>query len=135
MIHDPAFQNWSIPVSSGDFDRLYSFLHGMKDKTPYNYSDSLVLLPTVPHENIIVDTLVSDLELGITPERISSVFCSQAGVLVLRECIRDSPWLNCLVDKLKTTNSRLCSPFDLLNIMRPYATEITNADLHMGICQ
>ena len=129
MVHDPLYDNWAVDITESDFERLYDFLHGMVDKTPYNYSDSLMLLPTIPHGGTFVDTLVTDLDRGITPCKISSVFCSQAGVLACRECIKDSPWLGGLVERLLCVNSRLCSPFDLLSIVRPYASGITNAEL------
>lgn len=47
----------------------------------------------------------------------------------MRECIRDSPWLGPLVDELKKTNSRLCSPRDLHAIVLPYSREAPNSEL------
>lgn len=70
-----------------------------------------------------------DVEPGTDPAKISSVFCSQAVVLAIRECVRDTPALGPLVDELKKINSRLCSPRDLHRCFAAHASEIPNAEL------
>lgn len=101
----------------------------MVGRIPYNYSDSMLLMPTLPHSGIFTSTMIQDVQPRTPPEKLSTVFCSQAAVLVCRECLRNSPWLGGLVDELSSTNSRLCSPSDLLSVVSKYSKVIPNSEL------
>jgi hypothetical protein len=69
------------------------------------------------------------VEAGTHPSKISSVFCSQAVVLAMRECIQDSPWLGSLLGEIRALNSRLCSPADLHRVFLPHSREMPNSYL------
>ena len=76
-----------------------------------------------------VNVMVQDIDLGTDPRKVSSVYCSQAAVLMLRECLNSSGSLQNLVGELKDTNSRLVSPHRLCSIFRRYAKPISNESL------
>jgi hypothetical protein len=60
----------------------------------------MMLMPALPHSGVFVETMITDVPPGTPPDKISSVFCSQSAVLACRECIKDSPWLDGLVEEL-----------------------------------
>lgn len=144
-----SFDNYSLDISRSDLERCSKFLMGIVDKgTPYNYSDAVILLPALSNvskkrsstnnssgSSGIVETMIPDLKLGVRPADIKTVFCSQAAVLVCRECIRDTRALEPLVGELREVNSRLTSPSDLMQIMKRHgALEISNADFDWKNC-
>lgn len=78
MIQDKLYENFSLRISNRDFVKCSKYLQKMMDKVPYNYSDAMVLMPSIPSMGeTIANTMVQDIERGTDPEKISSVFCSQ----------------------------------------------------------
>lgn len=90
----------------------------------------MLLIPLVPHNSETMDVIVPDVEAGADPAKLSSVFCSQAAVLMCRECLSAGPGSPGVFAKsLSGINSRLVSPADLYDLFCPHSTQISNADL------
>ena len=49
-----------------------------------------------------------------------TLFCSQAALLILRACVFDT---NCLKDHLYAVNSRVVTPTDLFDLLRPFCLQ------------
>jgi hypothetical protein len=81
---------------------------------PYNYSDSHYLMPFWSPSSIFID--------DVTTDTISTGFCSQIIILILRECLHQDRHITNILQAL---NSRTTSPNTLYNcICASEATEI-----------
>jgi hypothetical protein len=58
MVHNDAYQNLAVEIAPTDLERISKYLGSMVDRVPYNYSDSIMLLPVLPHKGVLVDTMV-----------------------------------------------------------------------------
>lgn len=129
MVHNKCYENYSVDMREDDFSRCSQYLAGMVDRTPYNYSDAMLLLPSLPTNSSFTETMVQDVQEGVESRDLTSVYCSQAAVLMCRECVRSTPELQPLVSKLRTLNSRLTSPSQLLDIFQHHSRKIPNSEL------
>lgn len=76
-----------------------------------------------------MSTYLQDVQSGLPSSEISSVYCSQAAVLMCRECLRNTAGLGGLVTKLMSMNSRLTSPSMLYDIFHLHSRKIPNSEL------
>lgn len=127
-MRDTSYDNLVLNITEKELDCCVDYLSKMCSKVPYNYSDSMILLPMVPHRNLAVDTIVQDVPLGVKPENLSSVFCSQAALLVCRECLDPQGVHQGMLMEMNTINSRLVSPRDLYVLLQKYAAPVSNED-------
>jgi hypothetical protein len=95
-------------------DHLWSMTHR---ELPYNYSDSHFLMP---FWSPYTQTMVNDVHSG----DVTSVFCSQAIILAMRECLPEG---GAMTAHLHQLNSRLTSPAYLYRVMCKYPETIMDA--------
>ena len=127
-LDDKLFENWAFSVTDGEFEKMTTYISKLVDRVTYNYVDTMMLMPMMPHTGMFVDTMVPDVD-GTQPENLHKLFCSQAMVLILRESLdEDGPNQNLLL-KLRSLNSRLTSPSDLYHLLRNYSSALPNKEL------
>lgn len=120
------FSNVAINISVAEAEKLVAFFFEMVGNVSYNWVDSRILLPIL--NNSINNVFVDDVPLGIAPSKISKVFCSQMGVLALRECL-DRKGREMFFKELDQMNSRLTSPQALADLLEAYFVRIDPEDL------
>lgn len=116
----------AFDVSEHEHELLVSYLHDLCEKNiPYNYSD--VALSVLPSgiKNSFVDDVASE-----SPTDITSLFCSQAVVLALRNALDEK---TALFQRLKDVNSRTVLPYALYHVIKPYARSIDCVSLQHGV--
>lgn len=128
---DDIWDNVRIRITGAEAVSMQKYLLKLCGKEPpiaYNMSDSRMLLPFVnPRANNVFITDVScDLDSEDAPQK---VFCSQIGVLLLKQCIESNDSLKKTIAKY---NSRVTSPETLLQILLDNGGEIVGGDVLRG---
>eukprot|EP00960_Hanusia_phi_P036410 752302-Hanusia_phi.AAC.12 len=104
-------------------DEAYSvFDYVMKladHKVPYNFSDLLYQ----PIKGMLKDSPLFNDVHSDDPGQLQKVFCSQAFTLALRNSLRHGNKAK-LGSDLRWQNSRLITPTDLYNYIRPYCSAV-----------
>ena len=114
-----------IPTTIEEQDEITSYLYALVEKkVKYNYMD--VAAAALPLN--VRNTLFSDVE-SENPDGISSLFCSQAAVLVLRNCLIPEREIT---KALTGVNSRCILPNMLYNILTPFCMRISCDALREG---
>lgn len=124
--NDHDYAALRIHVSEEEREALCNYLNKLVDcAVPYNYSDlANCLLP-----NTIVKHFLSDVE-SEDPKRIRSLFCSQAAVLALRNCLSTR---HAVFRALWQVNSRSCVPNMLYDLLLPVTEELCCFPLQRGV--
>lgn len=117
------YVNLSLDISEEEYHSCNKYLSSMVDRVEYNRSDAMLLLPIMPSKGLFVDTMITDVD-GSDPSNIKSVYCSQAVVLVMRECLKDRA---SLMEQLDGLNSRLTSPCTLYTRLKGYCDPLVNS--------
>lgn len=112
--------------------KLFDYVIDLVDhKIPYNFSDLLYQpMKSVLRHSVFFPDVHSE-----NPEELQKVFCSQAFVLGLRNSLHDNDLAGALIDEslnqrrkllwtLSEENSRLCTPTDLHDILRPFCRRV-----------
>jgi hypothetical protein len=107
------YHNVVIDLSDDEHTRCISYVNKLLDKTSYNYNDAMILMPILQHHPNFTHVMLDDVD-GKDPGSIPKIYCSQAVVLVLRECLSSG---NPLEDILQRINSRIVSPSALLELV------------------
>lgn len=105
MGKNPNFRSMCLDISEAEFHRCSLYLSKMVGRVEYNYTDAMFLLPAIG-SGPISDVMVPDVDSS-SPEMLEKVFCSQAALLVLKNCLSEN---EALMVALKGLNSRLTSP-------------------------
>lgn len=74
---DKKFDNLAMSVSTDDFTRCVQYMESMVDKVRYNYSDAMLLMPTMPRTGSFTDTMIPDVRDEAHSSTLKSVYCSQ----------------------------------------------------------
>lgn len=101
------------------FSLFAYFIELTEREVPYNLSD-LFLLPL--KKLLKSSELFNDVPTE-SPKHLKKVFCSQAFTLALRNCLTNKNYTR-LLERLKQENSRLVTPTDFYDIVRPYCKRI-----------
>ena len=122
---DVSHMALAIPTSEQEQDRITTYLYTLvENNVRYNYLDvAAMALPT-----LLRNTLFGDIE-SEDPTRIQSLFCSQAAVLVLRNCLDESREVSKVLAKV---NSRCVLPNTLYTILSQFAVRVTCESLREG---
>lgn len=122
MMRDPTFDNLSLDITVKEYDSCVRYLSKLVDRARYNRSDAMFLLPIIPSKSSFSRVMVPDVDAS-KPELIKSVYCSQAVVLLIRECLKGRQHVQYAFDGI---NSRLTSPHDLYQRMRGICNPLVN---------
>lgn len=126
MAKDSNYTNRRLQVTEEELDAVQDYVHALIDRVEYNYTDPIFLMTAFSHNNSpssFTNTIITDVD-GSDPKCLTQLFCSQAVVIILRECLDEKGSNFQLREKLRTTNSRLCSPCDLFHIVHPYTNAL-----------
>lgn len=125
MVQNPH-TNLAIRVNEQEMERLEKYAMSMVGVVAYNYSD-LILAATLSADNRywspFAETMFPDVPISEQncPSKLSSVYCSQAAVLMIRCCLQTDGQAGALVKALANVNSRATSPSDLFKIVFPHS--------------
>lgn len=121
------FKNVLIEVSPSEMEDVSCYFSRMVNKVGYNWFDSRCLLPLFrpSRDNVFVE----DVDESMDPSKLGSVFCSQMGVLALRNALRAKGENGQLVEDLRNLNSRLTSPHTLYSVVKLYGHEVDGVEL------
>jgi hypothetical protein len=115
----------AIPYSKEEFGLLTTYLFQLySNNVPYNYSD--ILLDTLPCRlrEVVVDDVSSE-----DPAQLSTVYCSQAVVLALRNSLHAE---RNVLETLRGVNSRVTIPLQLYHLLRPFSHHVDCTALRKG---
>jgi hypothetical protein len=123
---DEDYLGLLIETTDTEQDKLTGYLLDLvENNIPYNYVDvAAMALPMVVADSLIDDVRSED------PAHITNLFCSQAVVLALRNCLSDS---HPLLPLLAKVNSRRILPNTLCNILTPSCERISCSSLRGGL--
>lgn len=98
-------------VEELEYDRAREYISKLRvNNVRYNYSD--LVLCAMPKSMAAIVPMSGDVPPHTIPH---TIFCSQAAVLMLRECLGGS---GCVVERvLQGVNSRFCRPQDLYTLL------------------
>ena len=122
VLMDKSFVNTAINLQNNEVEKLRVFLMSMVDVVPYNWTDSRLLLPIL-QRNGALDMLIDDVDSSI-PAKIKKVYCSQIGVLAMRECLDPDGPNSEMLKRLRALNSRLVSPQKLHDIVCEFGHDV-----------
>jgi hypothetical protein len=115
-----------MPITLHEHHTFCTFLTDLHRKhVSYNTCD-LVLLAM--HNSALVNYMFPDnCTTGVISD-IHRLYCSQAALVIMRECLVDESH-EYMVEQLRAVNSRSISPSQLKEMLLPYMTPISCADL------
>lgn len=123
------YDNLQIRITDEEYHACVQYLdRWVESATPYNYSDTLFLIPSLANTGAFGNAMVHDVD-GSLPTNLRTVFCSQAAVLVLRHCLSATGNNQHLVKAMWELNSRLTTPELLYETTLVYAKSISNEKL------
>ena len=120
-----SHMNISIPVNQQEMERMEKFVISMVGVVPYNYSDIALLMGFVQNSGF-TDTMFPDVPVDQqnAPSTLTSVFCSQAVVLMLRSCLDQNGMSGALAKILHAVNSRTISPAKLYHMVARHGFKV-----------
>lgn len=125
MIDNDNYISRQIRVTPQEFQRCKEYLHCLvNNKIKYNYTDAMIIMPTMPSAGEFIDTMVPDIDAS-NPTSIKKLYCSQACLLVLRENLNEVI-ASQLLKVLKPLNSRLTSPCKLFHVVEHHSRPMQN---------
>jgi hypothetical protein len=115
----------AIQTTNEEQDAITSYLYTLTERhVRYNYTDvAAMVLPTSFRTSLMGDVNTED------PNGVSSLFCSQAVVLVLRNCLNHE---RDITKTLKAVNSRCVLPNTLYYLIYPFSRRISCEALQKG---
>lgn len=132
-MNNDKYKNLYVTLTSEEYRACTSYLGNWVERAlPYNYSDTMFGIPAVHPGSDVAASIFEDVD-GSDPNRLRTVYCSQAVVLVLRQCLNARGHNKDLVKILHGLNSRLVSPEVLYKNMFDNAHVISNSALFSGI--
>ena len=115
-----------IELTEEEHQKLTSYLLALADHNiPYNYQDVLVSALPRSVSRVLVDDVADE-----RPEKISTLFCSQAVVLALRNSLDGS---HPLMHTLQQVNSRCTLPDTLFRLLEPGCQRLSCQALRSGV--
>lgn len=124
----PDYEAYYLETHSQESDALLDYFIALSEqRIPYNYDD----LPLIPFKKILMASGMMDDVPDETPNKIKSLFCSQAFTIALRKCLEFKHYPR-LIAELKSMNSRLTTPCDIFHVIRPYCRQVDPAKLKWG---
>ena len=120
------YENLAIPVSEREITALQEYCMAMVDNVPYNYRD-LALVAGFAGSGDFRDVMFPDFK-GDNPYCTPRVFCSQACVLAMKNCL-DCQGRESLRGVLDPMNSRAVAPSELYCAMQPHGFLVTGESL------
>ena len=107
-----------LQVCPDELVACWKYLMDLSDaKVPYNTSD--LMLCCVP--SIISRNFFKEVDSSSIP---SEVFCSQAMILMLKQCIKTGRMNALLIKELKDMNSRATSPMEMFRRLGPHCMQV-----------
>jgi hypothetical protein len=100
------YENIVFDISDKEHTNCISYVNKLLDKTSYNYDDAMMMMPMFQNHPGFTSVMFPDIDSS-NPVRIKRIFCSQAVVIVMRECLGEGYPHENRIGKL---NSRLVSP-------------------------
>lgn len=122
------FDNMRVNISREEMGKCSNYLSTLvNNKVRYNYTDAMMIMPSVegslcPVKMSTVSSIFPDVD-GSDPNNIKKVYCSQAAVLLIRECLQES--CEGMIQDLNQLNSRFVSPHTLHMLASRYFKSIT----------
>jgi hypothetical protein len=100
------YENIVVAISDREHARCVSYVNKLIDKASYNYNDAMMWMPMFQAHPNFANVMCDDIDSS-DPSEIKKIYCSQAVVLVLRECLSAGNPFETVVEGV---NSRMVSP-------------------------
>lgn len=126
LIENEDHTSIAIPIDQDECERIQHYLMALVGNATYNYKDLALAMGLLGH-GTFANTMCEDID-GTDPTKITSVYCSQAVVLLLRYCL--NPESNAeLLHEINKLNSRHVTPHKLFETVKNLGRECTAASL------
>jgi hypothetical protein len=110
-----------INIKDDEYENVINYVNKLcESEIPYNYMDTACLLLPTSLMRIMEDDIDSSNVANIT-----SLFCSQSVIVVLKNCLNND---NLLQGTIQNVNSRLTTPQMLYDILQSEGLKHCNAD-------
>jgi hypothetical protein len=100
------YENIVVAISDREHARCVSYVNKLIDKASYNYNDAMMWMPMFQGHPTFASVMCDDIDSD-DPSEIKKIYCSQAVILVLRECLSAGNPFELMVEG---ANSRMVSP-------------------------
>ena len=118
--------NLAIPINAEECMRIQSYLMCLVGSAAYNYKDLVLALGMLGH-GTFMNTMCQDVD-GSDPSKIKQVYCSQAAVLMMRNCLSADSNAS-LLKVINGMNSRDVTPHKLFETVKPYGKQCSGESL------